>query len=59
MVRDIVEEVEQLHWAGALRRDEPRSIVVAEILARCLQELRAIVALKARTARRRPDLRIV
>jgi hypothetical protein len=59
MVRHIVDEVEQLHLMGALRRNEPRAALVAETLARCLRELRAIVALKARGDRPRPELRIV
>jgi len=58
-VHHIVEEIEHLHWMGALRRNESRSANVTGTLACCLQELRAIAALDARNAKRRPDLRIV
>ena len=60
MVRQVVEQIEQLHRAHASRRDEPHSVLIEQSLARCLQELRAIVALEARDqAARRPLLRIV
>jgi hypothetical protein len=60
MVRRIIEQIEQLHSANVVRRDEPQTVSVEKTLARCLQELRAIVALEAYDqTRRRPPLRIV
>ena len=60
MLRGIIEEIERLHCAAAARRDEPQGAQREEILARCLQELRAIGALEARNqGRRRPLLRVV
>jgi hypothetical protein len=60
MVRQVIEQVERLHRASATRRDEPHSVPVEQSLARCLQDLRAIVALDSRDPiRQRPVLRIV
>jgi hypothetical protein len=60
MVREIIEAIEHLHAAGAVARDEPPCDPVGKALARCLQELRAIVALEALDPiERRPLLRIV
>jgi hypothetical protein len=60
MVRQVIEQVERLHRASLIRRDEPQSVSVEESLARCLQELRAIVALDSRDPiQQRPVLRIV
>jgi hypothetical protein len=60
MVREIIEAIEHLHAAGSIERDEPQSEPIEQALARCLQELRAIVALEARDpVGRRPQLRIV
>jgi hypothetical protein len=60
MVRQIIDEIEQLHRAIAIRRDEPQAALVERALARCLRDLRAIVARDARVqATRGPLLRIV
>jgi hypothetical protein len=60
MVRQVIEQIEQLHWAHAIRLDDPQSVMIEKTLARCLQELRAIIALEVRDqVRRRPLLRIV
>ena len=65
MVRQIIEEIEELHSANSIQRDEqvlrlPQSQQVEETLADCLHELRAIVAADALDhTRRRPFLRIV
>jgi hypothetical protein len=60
MVRQVIEQIEQLHWAISIRRDEPQAARVEKTLARCLRDLRAIVAHDARDqARRGPLLRIV
>jgi len=60
MVRQIIEQIERLHAAGAIVRDAPHSELTEKALARCLQQLRGIVALDARDkVARRPALRIV
>jgi hypothetical protein len=60
MLLHVIEKVERMHAESAQQRDEWRSAAVAEALARCLQELRAIVAIEARReARQRPSLRVV
>lgn len=60
MLRGIIEEIERLHSATAARRDEPQSALLEKTLARCLQELRAIVAREALDqVRRRPFLRVI
>ena len=60
MVRQIIDEIEQLHRATSIRRDEPQAALVERALARCLRDLRAIVARDARIqATRGPYLRIV
>ena len=60
MVRQIVDEIEQLHRAIAIRRDEPQAALVERALARCLRDLRAIVARDVCIqATRGPFLRIV
>ena len=60
MLRGIIEEIERLHGAAAARRDEPQGAQLEELLARCLQELRAIAALETRDqSGRRPSLRVI
>jgi hypothetical protein len=65
VVRQIIEEIEELHSANSLKREEqelrpPQSQQVEATLADCLQELRAIVAAEALDQiRGRPLLRIV
>jgi hypothetical protein len=65
MVRQIVEQIEQLHSASAATRDARqadllRSHLIEKALADCLQQLRAIVALEALDqVQRRPMLRVV
>jgi hypothetical protein len=60
MLRQVIEEIEQLHADSFIRRDEPLSAEVEERLAHCLQELRAIVARDARDQRKqRPSLQVV
>jgi hypothetical protein len=48
MLRQVIDEIEQLHRAIASRRDEPQAELVERTLARCLRDLRAIVAREAR-----------
>ena len=60
MMRQIIEQIEQLHSASTAKRDERRSDRIEKTLADCLQELRAIVALEALDqTRRRPVLRVI
>jgi hypothetical protein len=60
MLRQVIEDIERLHAANPVRRDDPQSTQVEETLAQCLQELRAIVALEARDQlEQKPMLRIV
>jgi hypothetical protein len=60
MLRQVIDEIEQLHQSIANRRDEPQAELVERTLARCLRDLRAIVAREARIqADRGPPLRIV
>jgi hypothetical protein len=60
MVRQIIDEIEQLHRAIAIRRDEPQAALVERALVRCLGDLRAIVARDVRIqATHCPFLRIV
>jgi hypothetical protein len=60
MVREIIEQIEQLYFTASARSDAPRSVLVEQALAHCLQELRAIVAHQARDrVRHSPVLRIV
>jgi hypothetical protein len=60
MVRQLIEQIEQLHSADSIRRDAARAEHVNRALAQCLQELRAIVAAETRDpTRRRPPLRLV
>jgi hypothetical protein len=60
MVRQVIEQIERLHAAASPRRDAPQDALAEKALARCLQELRAIVAIEARDhIRQRPVLRIV
>jgi hypothetical protein len=44
MLRQVIDEIEQLHRSVAIRPDEPQATLVEAILARCLRDLRAIVA---------------
>jgi len=65
MVRQIIEEIEELHSANFMKHEQQELYVsqaqrVEETLADCLQELRAIVAAEALDqVRGRPLLRIV
>ena len=60
MLRQVIDEIEHLHLAISIRRDEPQAALVEKTLACCLRDLRAIVARDARAqARRGPLLRIV
>lgn len=60
MLRAIIEEIERLHGAAAARRDEPPGAQLEGLLARCLQELRALAALETRDrGGRRPPLPVI
>ncbi len=60
MVRQVIAEIEQSHRAFASRRHEPQAALVERTLARCLRDLRAIVAHEERIqVARGPLLRIV
>jgi hypothetical protein len=60
VVREVIEQIEQLHRTIAIRRLEPQVALVEGALARCLRDLRAIVAHEVRVqAERGPLLRIV
>jgi hypothetical protein len=60
VVREVIEQIEQLHRSIAIRRLEPQAALVEGALARCLRDLRAIVAHEVRVqAERGPLLRIV
>jgi hypothetical protein len=60
VVRQIIDEIEKLHRAIAIRRDDPEAALVERALVRCLRDLRAIVARDVRIqATHCPVLRIV
>ena len=60
MLRAVIEEIERLHGATVAQRDSQRSAELANLLARCLRDLRPIVAQDARKRDgSRPSLRLV
>ncbi len=60
MLRAVIEENERLHGATIAQRDGRRRAELEALLARCLQDLRPIVAQDARKrGGSRPSLRIV